>query len=239
MLSKGFPQIFAEKRIRRSAYLFLTTTQRKSASSAGNHNKQLMRKHLLIALISLAACKHQPEEIVTSLQLTSSQTILYEGDSMQLTLTQNNQQIQAENWSISYGSISPSGLYISETIQTDTLQVIINATYKGQQATTKLSLVKRAFLSPPVSFTQTVLPIFVSNCNFTGCHGNGSRASKVELSCYDSVVQSIVPYNAMGSRVYFSLVKTDPLRIMPPAGKLHQQKIDAIKNWIDQGAKEN
>jgi len=196
-----------------------------------------MKKYHLIVLILLAACKHQPEEIVTSLQLTPSQSILYEGDSLQLTLTRNNNQVQAENWSISYGSITPAGVYISETIPTDTLNVTITATYKGQQATTQLSLVKRAFLSPPVSFTQTVLPIFVSNCNFTGCHGNGSRASKVELSCYDSVMKSVVPYNASGSRVYFSLIKPDPLRIMPPAGKLHQQKIDAVKNWIDQGAK--
>jgi hypothetical protein len=199
-----------------------------------------MKRYILIAFIILTSCKHQPEEIAAKdLQLTAAQSVIYEGDSLQLTLTENGASIPSTSWTVSYGSITASGLFISENIQTDTLQVIITALYKETKASTTILLTKRAFLSPPVSFTQTVLPILVSNCNFSGCHGNGSRASKVELSCYDSVFNSIIPYNSTASRVYFSLVKTDALRVMPPAGKMHQQKIDAVRNWIDQGARED
>lgn len=200
-----------------------------------------MKKITLITLLLLSACRHKPEEAApVILQLAPQQALLYESDSIQLTLMENNIPVTANvDWTTTAGTIASSGLFISEAIQTDTQRVVITAQYNGRQATAVIAVTKRAFLDSGVSFSQAVLPVFVSNCNFSGCHGNGSRASRVELSCYDSVMQAVLPFNAAGSRVYFSLIKTDPLRVMPPAGKLHQHKIDIVRNWIEQGARNN
>jgi Planctomycete cytochrome C len=115
----------------------------------------------------------------------------------------------------------------------------IKATYQKQQSTVQLKITKKAFQQPVVSYAQTIKPLLANNCNFSGCHANGSRGGKVELSVYDSVKTSVFPFNADASKLYFSLIKTDPLRVMPPAGKLHADKIQSVWLWIEQGALNN
>lgn len=93
--------------------------------------------------------------------------------------------------------------------------------------------------TPTVNFSTQVLPLFVKNCNFRACHGNGSKAGNVELSNYANTMEAVVAYKPEQSLVYISLIKTDPLRRMPPAGPLHQPQVDLVRKWIAQGAKNN
>jgi hypothetical protein len=203
--------------------------------------KSLLKLYCIVALVCLISCKHEKEETqeATLEIIVSESEWLHEEDSLQLALKENDQIVTSGSWTATSGNITSEGLFFAPVISTENEEIIVSASYRNKKVSTSLFVSKKAFLDTDVSFSQTVLPIFVSNCNFNGCHGNGSRAAQVELSCYDSVFKSIIPYNAAGSRVYFSLIKTDPIRIMPPAGKLHQNKITAVKTWIDQGAKNN
>jgi hypothetical protein len=103
----------------------------------------------------------------------------------------------------------------------------------------RCTIIRGSTTDSTISLWQTILPILTNNCNFSGCHGNGSRAGKVELSSYDSVIKFVVRYQPTQSILYLSLIKTDPLRRMPPAGPLNNNRIQLISNWIEQGALNN
>jgi hypothetical protein len=185
-------------------------------------------------------CTHKPDEVPLPSLKIADIALIYEEDSVQMVLLEDGHAVsQPVVWNVSAGAVSLAGMLTAPVIQVDTQRVEVSASYKGQLIKTVLPVTKRAFLAEPVSFSQTVLPLFVSNCNFSGCHGNGSRGGRVELSSYDSVMNAVIPFAAINSKAYYAMVKPDPLRVMPPAGKLHQHKIDAVKHWIDQGALNN
>ncbi|MES2560208.1 MAG: hypothetical protein V4590_10730 [Bacteroidota bacterium] len=186
------------------------------------------------------ACTHTREELTAVLSISSSKTMYVENDTVIFQLSANTKPVTAESWTASLGNINNTGRWIIPAhIYDDTIPATITASYKDRQHTIEVSIVKKALQQPAVSFTQTIQPLLTSNCNFNGCHANGSRAGKVELSCYDSVQNSVIPFHADASKLYFSLIKTDPLRIMPPAGKLHANKIQSVWLWIEQGARNN
>ncbi len=85
-------------------------------------------------------------------------------------------------------------------------------------------------------FNKHILPILVGNCNFSGCHGNGSRAGRVSLENFDSTFKFVNRYQPMNSLLYLSLIKSDPLRRMPPAGPMNNGRVEMIYKWIEQGA---
>jgi hypothetical protein len=92
-----------------------------------------------------------------------------------------------------------------------------------------------------VYFQRDVLPILLSNCNFSGCHNASDRQKGVILDSYNNVMTSkadVRPGNAQGSDLYERITETDPKKRMPyqrPA--LSAAQIDIIKRWINQGAK--
>ena len=186
------------------------------------------------------ACTHAKDEPQPVLRIVSPKILCVEGDSVSVKLLADNRQVLAGSWSTTLGTIDDIGRWIAPThTEADTVPVSIVAAYQNQQTTIQLHITKRASQQPAVSYTQTIQPLLVANCNFKGCHANGSRAGKIELSGYDSVRTSVIPYNAPASKLYYSLIKTDPLRIMPPAGKLHADKIQSVWLWIEQGALNN
>jgi hypothetical protein len=89
-------------------------------------------------------------------------------------------------------------------------------------------------------FVNTVYPILLSNCTTSLCHDANSPAEGVNLTNYSSIIKTagVVPGNHSQSKLYKMLVQTDE-DIMPPTGALAQTDIDAIAQWIDQGAKNN
>jgi hypothetical protein len=180
------------------------------------------------------------EDGTPELRIQTPQFICAEGDSITLQLMADNKQVSANQWITSSGTIDNTGRIIAPAhIDLDTVLATIVAVYQKQQTSIQVKMTKASFKQPPISYTKTIQPLLVNNCNFSGCHANGSRAGRVELSIYDSVRANLIPYNAAASKLYYSLIKTDPLRIMPPAGKMHAASIQSFWLWIEQGARNN
>ncbi len=93
--------------------------------------------------------------------------------------------------------------------------------------------------SNKVYFNKDILPIFVSNCAFSGCHDIGTASDDVILTTYQNVMQSDVVKGGdlNGSDLYEVITETDPNKRMPKGGNpLPQDLIDNIKDWILEGA---
>lgn len=75
--------------------------------------------------------------------------------------------------------------------------------------------------------------IEVENC--TGCHSGAAPAAGLNLGVYEAILDKdgiVLPENAEDSRLYQALDSG----FMPPSGKLNQERIDLVKEWIEQGA---
>ena len=91
--------------------------------------------------------------------------------------------------------------------------------------------------------------IFNASC-LIGCH-DGTRRGGLELSSWSTLKEGgdngdvIIPFNAEESRLVISVEGGGdvgiPVELMPPAGRaqLVLSEIRVIKDWIDQGAKNN
>jgi hypothetical protein len=102
--------------------------------------------------------------------------------------------------------------------------------------------------TPTVSFSADVKPIIEQKCN--ECHkpgGKGVEKSGLVMVDYASLMKGtrfgpvVEPGSAISSTMYLAVAgKTDP-QIRMPHGKdiLNEQQVETIKNWIDQGAKNN
>lgn len=97
--------------------------------------------------------------------------------------------------------------------------------------------------SGEVSFSQTVLPILKDHCS--RCHGDDRKGSLYAIS-YEGVMAGgksgnfVVAGDPDGSRVITSVEKTRepfmPPRVFPA---LTLDRIQAIRQWISEGAKNN
>lgn len=92
-----------------------------------------------------------------------------------------------------------------------------------------------------VYFKNEILPIFLGNCAYAGCHGQGSAKDFVKLDDYASIIRSgIKPGKPDGSKIYEAIIETNPDDVMPPPpAKLTAAQIDLIRRWIEQGALNN
>ena len=92
--------------------------------------------------------------------------------------------------------------------------------------------------------------IFRFSCSTAACH-DASSAGGLDLTSYATLIVGsttgsvILAGNAEGSPLIWSLEGRDPIgnpvSIMPPAGRppITRSEINLIKDWIDQGAKDN
>lgn len=92
-----------------------------------------------------------------------------------------------------------------------------------------------------VYFQNTILPLITSNCSMSGCHDAVSKKEGLILTSYTGIMRIVKAGNANGSKLVSVITTTDPGAIMPPPpmAKLTTAQIDAIKKWINQGAKNN
>jgi hypothetical protein len=91
-------------------------------------------------------------------------------------------------------------------------------------------------VTPEVSFSKQVRPIFVNNCARAGCHDGNEFA----LQSYSEIRAHVTPGDARKSKLYKSIVTLwGPGGAMPPDGPLSDQQINLIYAWIMQGAKNN
>jgi hypothetical protein len=109
----------------------------------------------------------------------------------------------------------------------------------------------------PVSYSADVQPILTESC--LSCHnrvGEGSVTSGFSVGSYDDVLEGtslgpvVIPGSSESSNLYRVIaMKTAPEIRMPPhhdvswaEGRgvpLSEEQIKTIKDWIDQGAKDN
>lgn len=93
-----------------------------------------------------------------------------------------------------------------------------------------------------VYFGNTILPLLVSNCGMSGCHDEGSHREGIVLTDYYSIINSDVlkPGHPNSSDLVEVLTASGEDRMPPnPYQTLTTDQINAIRTWIDQGAKFN
>jgi hypothetical protein len=84
-----------------------------------------------------------------------------------------------------------------------------------------------------VSFSRDIMPIFKQFAD-----DNHSSSSKYSLESYEGTMKNVVPGNPEGSVLYQRLTgQGGP--VMPPSGKLPDDLLKLIYDWIKQGAKNN
>ncbi|MBI4304596.1 MAG: cytochrome c [Chloroflexi bacterium] len=88
-----------------------------------------------------------------------------------------------------------------------------------------------------VSYSATIQPIFNSSC--VSCHGVRG-AEDINLTSYSATMGSrvVVPGRASNSKLYRSVSDAGDDR-MPPGGNLSARQVQAIADWINQGARDN
>ncbi len=191
---------------------------------------------VLVSMLMVFSCTKEPSE---SMALVSSTYVLKTNDSLQLHVVNAPEAVQ---YSVApaLGRVDATGKYYApHTLFSDSTWITLKAQSGVQADYVNVLLVKSTAADTLISFNQTILPLLVANCNFSGCHGNGSRAGKVDLTGYDSVMKNVVVFQPNSSLLYTSLIKTDELRRMPPAGPLQSYKLVWVRNWIEQGAHQN
>lgn len=202
-----------------------------------NHNAKRYLWYCVFFMVWVHSCKHEPqldEEIKRVPPVFSVKT----NDSLVIKI---NQDFVGRSFYLepNIGVLRNDYVYFSpSSIARDSTLVMIKLIENNQIAASIL-LVKQDANDTLVSFQRVMMPLFISNCNFQGCHGNGSRAGRVSLINYDSTIRHVVTYQPERSLLYQSLIKTDPLRRMPPAGPLNGNRIAWVKKWIEQGCLNN
>jgi uncharacterized membrane protein len=111
------------------------------------------------------------------------------------------------------------------------------------------SLVSCGSPTDTVSFSKQVQPILANHC--LSCHNNegeGYKKSGLSMETYDALMKGtkfgpvIVPGNTLSSSLVILIEgKADPAITMPHGSMqiLPQQERDTIKQWIQQGARNN
>jgi len=91
------------------------------------------------------------------------------------------------------------------------------------------------------SFSKDVAPVFAKNCS--GCHAASVKMGSLDLETWDGIQKGgnhgiiVVPGKSSESRLY-TMLTGDSKPLMPMGGpKLAAGEIEAVKLWIDAGAK--
>lgn len=102
---------------------------------------------------------------------------------------------------------------------------------------------KEAAPGAPVSFSEQVLPILQEKC--LACHNQSAHLGGWDASTYETLLSSgdhapvIVPGDPTNSLLAQKLLGTQKEgTVMPPGGKLSEDLIQIILDWIKAGAPE-
>jgi Planctomycete cytochrome C len=93
-----------------------------------------------------------------------------------------------------------------------------------------------------VSFSKDIAPIFELKC--VTCHGSGRLDGGVDLTTWSGVVDPriVIPGEADTSPLVWTIEWRPGFPPMPPANfsvPLTTRQINGVKNWINEGAKNN
>lgn len=87
-----------------------------------------------------------------------------------------------------------------------------------------------------VSFRAFIAPVLTSKC--VPCHSGENPPEGVLLDSYEEVVKHVVPGNAEESELYEEI--SGPAPKMPKGQPpLPERTVQLIRDWINQGAKDN
>lgn len=91
-----------------------------------------------------------------------------------------------------------------------------------------------------VYFVNTIKPLLISNCAMAGCHDAITHEEGINLTTYNGVMREVIAGNAAKSNLYKSMVRTDKDRMPPPPmAAFSAEQLAQVRNWINQGAKNN
>lgn len=111
-----------------------------------------------------------------------------------------------------------------------------------------LATISACVQQPQISYQTQVEPILQENCK--ECHsrqGEGYKKSGFSVENYEDLMKGtkfgavVIPGSGITSTLYLLVAgKADPSIRMPHGKKpLSEYEVNVIKNWIDQGAKNN
>ena len=112
--------------------------------------------------------------------------------------------------------------------------------HTGRRATLALAIAagSTAIAQPPTPeafFGQQVLPVLQANC--IQCHGPEKQKSGLRLDSLGRILlkAAVVPGDAESSRIVQAIRYADESLQMPPDGKLPDEAIAALEQWVRQG----
>ena len=86
-----------------------------------------------------------------------------------------------------------------------------------------------------VCYDTEIAPIFLNKCG--SCHSATRSRGGFGFYDYNSIIQSVTPFNAQKSKAYQAITGKAFTQLMPPDGALSENERILIRVWIDQGAK--
>ena len=102
------------------------------------------------------------------------------------------------------------------------------------------------FPAKDLSYSLHIQPIFSQNCSFAPCHDSGTRVGGLDLQSEPLNFLSnsglvVLPFSRTQSLLYELLFQsTQNISRMPPSSaRLADDEIEAIGQWIDEGALPN
>ena len=89
-----------------------------------------------------------------------------------------------------------------------------------------------------IYFQYDILPILQASCAISGCHDAATASDQIILDNFENVISTaeVVPFDLSDSKLYKVITENDSDEIMPPDGKMENEKISLIAQWILQGA---
>jgi hypothetical protein len=88
-----------------------------------------------------------------------------------------------------------------------------------------------------ICFVQDILPVILSSCGVPGCHDQVTAEEDYVFTDYSGIMDGIEPFDLNDSEIYESVTETgDDIMPPPPRAPLTAQQIDALKEWIEDGA---
>ncbi len=103
------------------------------------------------------------------------------------------------------------------------------------------TVIEEEVIPPPddVSYSNDIQPLWDADC--VSCHKGAIPPDLIDENSWDELVNNgyVVPFESDESSLMNSLYGTNGEQLMPPAGKWSDNKINLVKAWIDQGAKNN
>ena len=166
--------------------------------------------------------------IHTRISLNLSQVTIQPGETIQLqdSISPANTPVKWELVS-GPGTVSASGLYTAPTAVDSAIE---NAVVKVFAVTdsTVWATAKIAVAVPAPCFRTVVWPILISHCTVGGCHNAIDRVHGLDFTSYDSVMNTVIPYDTTNSLLHQRLnhFATSP-----------DSQVRAINMWIFTGAK--